>query len=101
MRLALAALLLSVVAVAAACSTAPSSQADSAHTLNVLGGSELKDLGPVLADFEKSSGDHVALKYVGSLDGAQPRRTAVLCFTPRTTGESMICCWARIRWLLP
>jgi Ca-activated chloride channel homolog len=67
----LTALLLSVVTLAAACSTPPSSQSDSGHTLNVLGGSELKDLGPVLADFEKSSGDHVALKYVGSLDGAQ------------------------------
>jgi hypothetical protein len=27
----------------------------------------------------------------------QPKRSATLCFTPRITGLSMICCWATIR----
>jgi Ca-activated chloride channel family protein len=66
----LAALLLSLLVLPAACSTSPSAPTSST-TLNVLAGSELKDLQPVLADFQKSTGTQVALHYAGSLDGAQ------------------------------
>jgi Ca-activated chloride channel family protein len=44
---------------------------DTAHTLNILAGSELKDIVPLLADFHKSTGLTVKLNYTGSLDGAQ------------------------------
>src|SRR5262249_62290338 len=44
---------------------------DTAHTLHVLAGSELKDIVPLLSDFQKSSGYTVKLTYTGSLDGAQ------------------------------
>ncbi|HSS62349.1 MAG TPA: substrate-binding domain-containing protein [Candidatus Limnocylindrales bacterium] len=44
---------------------------DTAHTLTVLAGSELKDLVPLLPDIQKSTGYQLSLKYTGSLDGAQ------------------------------
>jgi Ca-activated chloride channel family protein len=44
---------------------------DSSHTLNVLSGSELKDLVPLLPDIQKNTGYQLNLKYTGSLDGAQ------------------------------
>src|SRR5690349_9693691 len=56
--------------VAAACSGGQSS-VDSAHTLTVLAGSELKDLVPLLPDLQKNTGYQLSLKYTGSLDGAQ------------------------------
>ena len=65
----LAALLLSLL-VTGACSTAPSGSSSST-TLNVIAGSELKDLQPVLADFQKATGYSLAMHYSGSLDGAQ------------------------------
>ena len=62
--------LLCLLALSAACTTSPASSSPST-TLNVLAGSELKDLAPVLADFQKSTGDAVAMHYVGSLQGAE------------------------------
>jgi len=61
--------LLGIVSVAACTSSQPS--VDSAHTLTVLAGSELKDLVPLLPDIQKNTGYQLALKYTGSLDGAQ------------------------------
>jgi Ca-activated chloride channel family protein len=52
----------------AACGTTPE---DTAHTLHILAGSELKDIVPLLSDFQKSSGYTVKFTYSGSLDGAQ------------------------------
>ena len=51
----------------ASCSSAP----DSAHTLTVLAGSELKDLEPLLPDLEKATGVRLELNYIGTLDGAE------------------------------
>jgi len=45
--------------------------ADTAHTLTVLGGSELKDLVPLISDIKAKTGYQLAFKYTGSLDGAQ------------------------------
>jgi Ca-activated chloride channel family protein len=44
---------------------------DDAHTLTVLAGSELKDLEPIFADMEKATGIHLALTYIGTLEGAE------------------------------
>jgi Ca-activated chloride channel family protein len=46
------------------------SQPSAADTLNVIGGSELKDMAPILADAQKQIGIKVNLSYTGSLDGA-------------------------------
>src|SRR5262249_21052336 len=51
----------------AACSSAP----DAAHTLNVLAGSELRDIEPLLPDLEKKTGIHLNLTYIGTLEGAE------------------------------
>jgi Ca-activated chloride channel homolog len=51
----------------AACSAAP----DAAHTLNVLAGSELRDIEPLLPDMEKKTGVHLNLTYIGTLEGAE------------------------------
>src|SRR5262249_18362506 len=45
--------------------------ADSAKTLDVLAGSELKDMVPILDDARKDTGVKVNLTYAGSLDGAE------------------------------
>ncbi len=50
------------------CSTQPAS---SPQTLEVLAGSELKDMGPILDDMAKATGWRLHMNYVGSLDGAQ------------------------------
>jgi Ca-activated chloride channel homolog len=63
----LAALLL-VAGLVAACDGGP---VQNPNTLQVLAGSELKDLGPVLGDLEKATGWHLNMNYVGSLDGAE------------------------------
>src|SRR4029077_20433294 len=42
-----------------------------ANTLNVLAGSELKDLAPLMPDIEKAIGAHLAITYTGTLDGAE------------------------------
>ncbi len=47
------------------CSSAPS------VTLNVLAGSELQDLEPMLPDIQNATGVKLALNYIGTLDGAQ------------------------------
>ena len=62
--------LLCLLTLTAACTTSTTSSNPKA-ALNVLAGSELKDLAPVLADFQKSTGDAVAMHYVGSLQGAE------------------------------
>jgi Ca-activated chloride channel homolog len=71
-RARLIAVLLALLVLPAACSTSPSATSSpSSTTLNVLAGSELKDLQPVLADFQRSTGYQVAMHYIGSLDGAE------------------------------
>ena len=66
---AVAAALISVALLVSGCdSTQPE---DTAHTLHILAGSELKDIVPLLSDFQKSSGYTVKFTYTGSLDGAQ------------------------------
>jgi len=40
------------------------------NTLNVIGGSELKDMAPILDAAQKATGVKVVLTYTGSLDGA-------------------------------
>jgi Ca-activated chloride channel family protein len=42
-----------------------------ANTIHVLAGSELKDLAPLMPDIEKATGVHLAMSYVGTLDGAE------------------------------
>jgi Ca-activated chloride channel homolog len=42
-----------------------------ANTIHVLAGSELKDLSPIMPDIEKATGVHLAMSYVGTLDGAE------------------------------
>jgi Ca-activated chloride channel homolog len=61
---------LALVAITAACSGSQPS-VDTAHTLTVLAGSELKDLEPMLPDIKQATGYQLSLKYTGSLDGAQ------------------------------
>jgi Ca-activated chloride channel homolog len=56
--------------VVASCSSQPPTQ-NTGPTLNVLAGSELKDLVPLLPDIQKNTGYQVNLHYTGSLDGAQ------------------------------
>jgi Ca-activated chloride channel family protein len=62
---------LALIVLASACSSSQPSTVDTAHTLTVLAGSELKDLGPLLPDLQRSTGFQLSLKYTGSLDGAQ------------------------------
>ena len=63
--------------VAAGCTTGSDSggsggtYADGASTLNILAGSELKDMVPILDDARAATGVKVNLTYVGSLDGAE------------------------------
>lgn len=64
-------LLLCFLALSVACTTSPKATSNSNTTLHVMAGSEVKDLAPVLADFQKSTGDTVAMHYVGSLQGAE------------------------------
>ncbi|HYM84883.1 MAG TPA: substrate-binding and VWA domain-containing protein, partial [Candidatus Dormibacteraeota bacterium] len=66
LRLALSALL--AVAGLAGCTLAPP---DAAHTLNVLAGSELKDLEQFLPDIQQHTGVKLSLSYVGTLEGAE------------------------------
>jgi Ca-activated chloride channel family protein len=63
--------LLCLLALASACTTSPSATSSPNASLNVLAGSELKDLAPVLADFQRSTGVSVAMHYSGSLQGAE------------------------------
>lgn len=44
---------------------------DSATTLRVLAGSEVKDMLPLLADAENATGVHVELSYTGSIQGTE------------------------------
>jgi Ca-activated chloride channel homolog len=72
MRRLIAIVLASALGAAFACSSAPpvgTGQAGS--TLNVLAGSELKDIEPLLPDLQRATGYRLQLTYVGSLDGAQ------------------------------
>ena len=65
----LVAAFLPVLLLLTSCSTTPAE--DTAHTLTVLAGSELKDLVPLLPDIKKNTGYQLKLSYTGSLDGAQ------------------------------
>jgi Ca-activated chloride channel homolog len=74
-RLWTGALAVALTASLAACSGGGSDTPDplaapQAGTLRVLAGSELADLGPILADAEQATGVHVVLDPVGSIDGA-------------------------------
>jgi Ca-activated chloride channel homolog len=62
---------LAAVAILGACSTGQQPVADTAHTLTVLAGSELKDLAPLMPDLQKATGYTLQFKYTGSLDGAE------------------------------
>jgi len=64
-------LVLGVVVLAGACTSSQQPSVDTAHTLNVLAGSELKDLAPLLPEIQQKTGYQLQLKYTGSLDGAQ------------------------------
>jgi Ca-activated chloride channel homolog len=55
-----------VVPVLAACGGGSSQPA---ATLDVLAGSELKDMEPILADAEKATGVHVKMSYIGTIAG--------------------------------
>ena len=61
--------------VAGACTSSTSTPTgtfkDGPNTLNILAGSELKDMLPILEDARKATGVKVNLTYVGSLDGAE------------------------------
>jgi Ca-activated chloride channel family protein len=62
--------------VVAGCSSSSSGSSggtfpDGPSTLNILAGSELKDMVPILDDAAKATGVKVNLDYVGSLDGAE------------------------------
>jgi Ca-activated chloride channel homolog len=67
----LTAVLAGLLCVGSACSTGTPGTSGSGTILNVLAGSELKDIEPLLPDLEKATGYHLKLNYVGSLDGAQ------------------------------
>jgi Ca-activated chloride channel homolog len=72
MKSALVAIALAALVVVGACSAGSQQPvADSAHTLTVLAGSELKDLGPLMPDLQKATGYTLQFKYTGSLDGAE------------------------------
>jgi Ca-activated chloride channel family protein len=67
---------LAVALVAVGCTTSGDGPtdgtfADGPGTLNILAGSELKDMLPILDDARKATGVKVNLTYVGSLDGAE------------------------------
>jgi Ca-activated chloride channel family protein len=62
--------LVALVLGAAAC--APSSPGSTpSTTLQVMAGSELQDIEPLLPDLEKATGYRLRMSYVGSLDGAE------------------------------
>jgi Ca-activated chloride channel homolog len=58
-------------AVAAGCSQPTSTAPQPANTINVLAGSELKDLAPLMPQIERATGYHLALTYTGTLAGAE------------------------------
>ena len=45
--------------------------ADAAHTLNVLAGSELRDLEPLFPEIERATGVKLVPTYIGTLEGAE------------------------------
>jgi len=67
----LATLLAGLLGAAVACSTGGTTAGTSGTTLNVLAGSELKDIEPLLPDLQRATGYQLKLTYVGSLDGAE------------------------------
>ncbi len=44
---------------------------DAANTLDVMAGSEIKDLEPLLPDLEAATGVHLNMTYIGTLEGAE------------------------------
>jgi Ca-activated chloride channel homolog len=65
-----AALFVGLALLATLLSSCGTSSVSASDTLNVLGGSELKDMGPILADAQSATGVKVVFTYTGSLDGA-------------------------------
>ncbi|MBC6461045.1 vWA domain-containing protein [Actinomadura sp. HBU206391] len=65
-----AALMATAVLLAAACQGGDG-KGDGRAVLRVLGGSELADLGPILAQAERDTGVRVQMDYAGTLDGVQ------------------------------
>jgi Ca-activated chloride channel family protein len=63
--------LLAITAAAACTTGTPGTGAPPGKTLQVLAGSELKDLEPLLPDLQRATGYRLQLTYVGSLDGAE------------------------------
>src|SRR4029077_16950116 len=71
MRVRAATVLVASVIVASTLAACGSSSSVSAvNTLDIIGGSELKDMAPILADAQKATGVKTVLTYTGSLDGA-------------------------------
>jgi Ca-activated chloride channel family protein len=66
--LALGALLFLVPGLVAGCGIG---EPDEAHTLNILAGSELKDLEPMLPDLQRATGVKLVPTYIGTLEGAE------------------------------
>lgn len=64
------ALLVTIALAGCSSPSEPTSSPDSADVLSVVGGSELKDMLPILAEARKATGIDVRLTYTGSLDGA-------------------------------
>jgi Ca-activated chloride channel family protein len=62
--------LILLAAILAGC-TGNAAPPEPANTIHVLAGSELKDLSPLMPDIEKATGVHLAMSYVGTLDGAE------------------------------
>jgi Ca-activated chloride channel family protein len=60
-----------LAAVAAGCAQATSTPSQPANTINVLAGSELKDLAPLFPQIERATGYNLAMTYTGTLAGAE------------------------------
>jgi Ca-activated chloride channel family protein len=65
-----AALIGACALVAGLLSSCGSSSVGASDTLNIIGGSELKDMAPILTDAQHATGVKVVFTYTGSLDGA-------------------------------
>ena len=63
--------IVALTAILSACTSDGTAPAEPANTIHVLAGSELKDLSPLMPDIEKATGVHLAMSYVGTLDGAE------------------------------
>ncbi|GAA2105533.1 vWA domain-containing protein [Actinomadura alba] len=71
LRAVAAAVTAAVLLLAAACQGGDDGKGDAPGVLRVLAGSELADLGPILAQAERDTGVRVQMDYAGTLDGVQ------------------------------